>query len=209
MNDITAQGIYYQPNIAYATTAHHYPVSYPGYLETFNVQDAIPQDANPSGEHAAIIQRYSAYWGFHIGGSTDRQPPVVYYRAWHGTWSGNWSAWVPEHDYHGSGETGTGEGIVHNVGRLQICTLNTSKTNIAINNAYGALYVGSYTWTFPKPFAVTPSVQCGMFKWGAGASWGTVKEVTSSNATFYGIDAFNRASGPVQIQATAIGLSVV
>ena len=194
LNDITEQGIYYQPYNAYATTAHNYPVPYAGYLETFNVQDAIP-----SGEQAAIIQKYSAYRGINI------QLPVVYYRSWYGSWS----AWMPEHNYHGSGETGTGEGIAHNVGRLQICTLNTSKTNIAINAAYGALYIGSYTWTFPKPFAETPSVQCGMFRWETGASWGVVREVTSSNATIYGLDVFNRASGTVQIQATAIGLSVV
>lgn len=195
LNDITEQGIYYQPYGVYATTAHNYPVPYAGYLETFNVQDAIP-----SGEQAAIIQKYSAYWGIHI------QPPVVYYR---GSWYGSWSAWVPEHDYHGPGETGTGEGIAHNVGRLQICTLNTIKTNIAINAAYGALYCGSYTWTFPKPFAETPSVQCGMFRWETAASWGVVSGATASNATFYGLDAFKRASGEVQIQATAIGLSVV
>ena len=136
------------------------------------------------------------------------QSPVVYYRSLR--YHADWSAWMPEHDYHGSGETGTGEGIVHNVGRLQICTLNTRKTNIAINVAYGPLYLGAYTWTFPKPFAETPSVQCGMFRWGTSASWGTVREVSSSNAIFYGFDVFKHASGEdVLIQATAIGLSVV
>lgn len=193
LNDITAQGIYYQPDSAYATPAHNYPVYDVGYLETFNVQDAIP-----SGEWTMIIQKYSAYWG-------------TYYRSWYGRADrGSWSAWLPDHDYHGSAQTGTGEGVVHNVGWLQICTLNTRKTNIAINAAYGALYYGSYTWTFPKPFAGTPSVQCGMFRWGTSASWGAVREATSSNATFYGFDAFSRASGEdVLIQATAIGLSVV
>ena len=195
LNDITEQGIYYQPYNFYATTAHNYPVPYTGYLETFNVQDALPHAA-------AIIQKYSACREIN-----NIQPPAVYYRA---SWRGSWSAWTPEHDYHGSGETGTGEGIVHNVGRLQICTLNTRKTNIAINAAYGPLYLGFYTWTFPKPFAETPSVQCGMFRWGTAASWGVVREATSSNATFYGFDAVKRASGEdVLIQATAIGLSVV
>ena len=193
LNDITEQGIYYQPYSVDATTAHNYPVPYAGYLETFNVQGTIP-----FGAPAAIIQKYSA---FNRGMS-----PVVYYRSWYGSWS----AWMPEHNYHGSGETGTGEGIVHNVGRLQICTLNTSKTDIAINVAYGALYFGAYTWTFPKPFAETPSVQCGAFHWGSGASWGVVGEASSSNALLYGLDAFKRASGEtVLIQATAIGLSVV
>ena len=112
---------------------------------------------------------------------------------------------MPTSDY----ET-TGEGIVFNVGQLQICTLNTSKTNIAINRAYGALYYGLYTWTFPKPFAEAPSVQCGAFHWGSGASWGAAGEANSSNALLYGFDAFSRASGEtVLIQATAIGLSVV
>ena len=54
LNDITAQGIYYQPNYVYATTAHNYPRSYRGYLETFNVQDAIPS----GGQAAIIIQHY-------------------------------------------------------------------------------------------------------------------------------------------------------
>lgn len=189
LNDITEQGIYYQPYGAYATTAHNYPVSYPGYLETFNVQGTIP-----SGGPAVIIQKYSTLSGI---------IPVVYYRSWDAIWS----AWVPTSDYE---RTPTGDGIVFNVGRLQICTLNTRKTNIAINAAYGALYLGSYTWTFPKPFAETPSVQCGMFRWGTAASWGAVRDVTSSNATFYGFDAVKRASGEaVLIQATAIGLSVV
>lgn len=194
LNDITKQGIYYQPYGVYATTAHNYPVSSMGYLETFNAQEAIL-----SGEQAAIIQKYSAYCGFGI------TAPVVYYRS---SWGGHWLPWVPEYDYHGSGETGTGEGIAHNVGRLQICTLDTRKTNIAINVAYGALYLGSYTWTFPKPFAETPSVQCGLFRWETSASWGVVSGATSSNATLYGLDAFKRASGEVRIQATAIGLSV-
>ena len=189
LNDITAQGIYYQPRDAYATPAHNYPVPYAGYLETFNAQDALP-----SGGLAYIIQRYSTYRG-------------IYYRRWQ---YDSWSAWVPTSDYELTPQTGTGEGYVFNVGRLQICTLNTSKTNIAINRAYGALYYGLYTWTFPKPFAVPPSVQCGAFHWGSGASWGAAGEVSSSNALLYGFDAFNRASGEaVIIQATAIGLSVV
>ena len=201
LNDITEQGIYYQPYDVDATTAHNYPVPCAGYLETFNVQGAIIQGTIPLDTPATIIQKYTAC-GINI------LSPVVYYRSRY--YLHRWQSWLPEHDYHGSGETGTGEGIVHNVGQLQICTLNTRKTNIAINVAYGPLYLGSYTWTFPKPFAETPSVQCGMFRWGTAASWGTVREATSSNATFYAYDTMSRASGEdVLIQATAIGLSVV
>lgn len=189
LNDITEQGIYYQPYINYATTAHNYPIAYRGYLETFNAQDAIP-----SGRPALIIQRYSTYRG-------------IYYRSYYG----DWEPWLPTSDYEITPQgPGWDEGVVFNVGRLQICTLNTSKTNIAINTAYGPLYLGAYTWTFPKPFALTPSVQCGMFRWGTGASWGTVGVASSSNALLYGFDTFKRASGEtVRIQATAIGLSVV
>ena len=196
LNDITEQGIYYQPFSFDATTARNYPVPYAGYLETFNVQGTTPFDAP-----AAIIQKYSAC-------GLNMQSPVVYYRS--RRYHNRWTAWMSTGDYETATQTGTGEGIVHNVGRLQICTLNTRKTNIAINAAYGPLYLGSYTWTFPKPFAETPSVQCSTFHWGTGASWGTVCEASSSNALLYGFDAFKRASGEtVLIQATAIGLSVV
>ena len=186
LNDIIAQGIYYQPANANATTAHNYPVSYAGYLEVFNAGDNI-------------VQRYTAYH------APNNASPAIYYRSYYVS---SWRSWLTTSDYETTSQTGTGEGYVFHVGRLQICILNTTKNNIAISNSYGSLYVGSYVWTFPKPFASAPSVTCGSFIWGTGSSWGLVRASTTTSATLYGMDAFKRASGTnVYIQATAIGFS--
>lgn len=86
------------------------------------------------------------------------------------------------------------------------CWIYTTK-NVAINNAYGSLYQGTWTWTFPTAVGFTdaPTVTCSHFKWGTGASWGTVSASTTTNATLRGIDAVTRASGSCVIAAYAIG----
>ena len=89
-----------------------------------------------------------------------------------------------------------------------ICYLNTSVTDQAINNAYGAnLYQGTRTWTYPVAFINdTVSVSCGQFQWGTSASWGTVVSADKTSAQLRGIDAFSRATGTeTKIQAIAIG----
>ena len=88
-----------------------------------------------------------------------------------------------------------------------ICYLNTEVTDQAINNAYGSLYQGSRTWTYPVVFINdNVSVTCGQFQWGTSASWGTVVSADKTSANLRGIDAFTRATGTaVKIQAIAIG----
>ena len=92
-----------------------------------------------------------------------------------------------------------------NSGILECC-IKTTK-NVAINNEYGSLYQGSWTWTFPSAVAFTaaPTVTCSHFKWGTGASWGTVAGSSTASADLRVIDVMSRASGSCDIAAYAIG----
>ena len=88
---------------------------------------------------------------------------------------------------------------------LQICWIN-SNVSMAINTAYGSLYQGSYTWTFPVEFVSAPTVTVGAVRWGTGASWGTLGGAPSTTqAVLRGIDIASRASGSTHIEAMAIG----
>lgn len=88
---------------------------------------------------------------------------------------------------------------------IQICWLNTTGS-VAVNGAYGSLYIGAYNWTFPKAFASTPTVTVGMARWGTGASWGTVSGIPDLDVvTIRIIDVASRASGTTYFQAMAIG----
>ena len=82
-------------------------------------------------------------------------------------------------------------------------------TDQAINNAYGSLYQGTRTITYPVAFVGnTPVLTCSMFKWGSSASWGTTTENDTplTKGTLRGIDAFSRATGTTcRIAWTAIG----
>ena len=82
LNDITDQGIYYQPRSAQATTAHNYPVRYAGYLEVINA-------AGLYGSSAEIIQRYTAYR------RSASVLPETFTRARSGS---TWTAWTPKPD---------------------------------------------------------------------------------------------------------------
>lgn len=84
---------------------------------------------------------------------------------------------------------------------------NDEVTDQAINNAYGSLFQGSRTWTYPVEFYDNNvAVHCGQFQWGTSASWGTVVSADKTSANLRGIDAFSRATGTaVKIQAIAIG----
>ena len=83
------------------------------------------------------------------------------------------------------------------------CWINTTQ-NVAFS-AYGSLYLGSWTWTFPITFISTPTVTCSEFKWGTGAAWGLVGSSSITNALLRGMDVVERASGSTVISAYAIG----
>ena len=84
------------------------------------------------------------------------------------------------------------------------CWVNTSQ-NVAINNVYGSLYQGTWTWNFAITFNANPAVTCSLFKWGTGASWGTVSASSTKNAVLRGFDVVSRAAGTCNIAAYAIG----
>lgn len=87
-----------------------------------------------------------------------------------------------------------------------ICTLQTTVTDQAIENAYGSLYQSIRVWTFPVPFVKRPAVSCSEAQWGTGCSWGSVRGANATTATLRIMDAFQRQAGTnVSISAIAIG----
>lgn len=105
----------------------------------------------------------------------------------------------------GASKQSSGENYVRYDNGLQICWVNTT-VNMAINTAYGSLYQGSYTWTFPVEFVSAPTVTVGAVRWGTGASWGTLAGAPSTTqAVLRGIDTASRASGSTLIEAIAVG----
>lgn len=77
-----------------------------------------------------------------------------------------------------------------------ICWNVGSRTDWAINSAYGSLYQGYVTFTYPMAFIAIPAVIPGHAQWGASASWGTLQAVPGlTTFTFRAIDTSSRASG--------------
>lgn len=68
-------------------------------------------------------------------------------------------------------------------------------TTAGINNAYGSLYQGVFSWTFPIQFLERPEIViCSKAQYGTGASWGTVNSWSVSSTVIRAFDAFSRAS---------------
>lgn len=77
-----------------------------------------------------------------------------------------------------------------------ICWYAETLTDVAINSAYGSLYQGTKSFTFPSAFAYAPTVVCGIGKWGSSASWQTQAAVASTTGvTLRFMDVSSRASG--------------
>lgn len=108
-------------------------------------------------------------------------------------------------DTYGSNSNGT---YIRYTNGIQICWYRTVDNTIAINNAYGSLFQNVKTWTYPAAFIAAPTVQCSEFRWGTGASWGTVGGTPLvASAVLRGIDSISRATGTdVNITAMAIGV---
>lgn len=88
-----------------------------------------------------------------------------------------------------------------------IALMNITVTNQSIGDAYGSLFQGSRTWTFPVEFAEAPVVICGCFKWGTSASWpGIANASTPTQGFLRAWDIASRPSGTsTVITAYAIG----
>ena len=123
------------------------------------------------------------------------------------TWDGHiYTSGGTADSHHDIAITEMSSNYIRYANGVQICWLNTS-ANVAMNTAYGSLYQGSYTWTFPVEFVSAPTVTVGAMRWGTGASWGTLGGAPSTTqAILRGIDIVSRASGSTHIEAMAIGL---
>lgn len=102
-----------------------------------------------------------------------------------------------------SGSNANGNYVKFSDGTL-ICWYYGSK-NVAINKAYGSLYQGTITCTFPAAFYSKPAVSIGQAKWGTGASWGAVSSTNTTSTVLRFLDAFSRSSASMDISYIAIG----
>lgn len=69
-------------------------------------------------------------------------------------------------------------------------------STIAVDSAYGSLYQAVKTVTFPIPFVGNdPVCTCGRFRWGTGASWGTVSTAGLNDMDLRILDVNQRSSG--------------
>ena len=78
--------------------------------------------------------------------------------------------------------------------------------SLAINTAYGSLFLGTLTFTFPKAFAAEPVVapaQCRL--WDTGASWAALNSSNATSCTISYLDAFTRAAKATKVGYIAIG----
>ena len=93
-----------------------------------------------------------------------------------------------------SGSNSNGSYIKFSDGTM-ICYLNITVTDQAIKNAYGSIFQGARKYTYPIPFSSKPSVTCTSFRWGTGASWGTVADISAKIVTLRGFDFYQREAG--------------
>ena len=87
---------------------------------------------------------------------------------------------------------------------LQICWLSTT-ASMAVDTAYGSIYIHNFNWTFAKPFVQEPAVAVGRAQWGTSASWGTVAGISATSTDIRVMDFFQRTTGSTYITAIAIG----
>jgi hypothetical protein len=87
---------------------------------------------------------------------------------------------------------------------LLICWFVGTKS-LAISSAYGALFVGQLSFTFPYEFIAQPVVSPGRSQYATGAAWAGVAGVTTTTCAIYFIDAVTRAAADTTVSYLAVG----
>ena len=77
--------------------------------------------------------------------------------------------------------------------------------SIGISQVYGPGYLGSVYFKFPVLFKDVPSVSCSEARWGTGASWPIVFEVTIEKVALKIFDFYKRDTGATDISFIAVG----
>ena len=93
-----------------------------------------------------------------------------------------------------SGSNANGRYIKFDDGTM-ICTYNATVTDQAITDAWGSMFIGLRTWTYPASFISAPSVNASIFRWGSGASFGSCWSNGAASATMRAYDIASRAAG--------------
>lgn len=179
----------------------------PGHwYNAISAEVATMTNAPPNNQAGALLVLRASgviqYWHEYNINSTDGN---VWRRRWYES-TDNWSAWEL---YQGPAMFETGNNANGYWIRLpslgfQICWIKTSSSSIAINNAYGSMYISNaLTWTYPRAFTADPAVGCTQFQWGSAASWGSVISIGTTQATYRGLNATTQASG------TSVGISLI
>lgn len=206
VSDLGGWGSYLPPGSdfnTYKTPGHWYnAVS----AEVAGMTNAPPN--NQAG--ALLVLRASGviqYWHEYNINVTDGN---VWRRRWYEA-TDSWSDWQL---YQGPalfevGSNGNGSWIRFPSSGFQLCWVTFNSTSIAINTAYGSMYISTaLTWTYPRAFTSEPAVACSRFHWAGSASWGSVISAGTSAATYRGANATSLNSGTsVGIALTAIGVA--
>lgn len=88
---------------------------------------------------------------------------------------------------------------------LQVCWFVGARP-LAINTAYGSLFQGVQSFTFPQPFASEPHVSAGRSQWGTGRSWALVSSATTTSCIIGYVDTGSRAAQDTTVSYVAVGL---
>ncbi len=97
-----------------------------------------------------------------------------------------------------SGSNASGNYIKFADGTL-LCTYNATVTDQAITDAWGSMFTGTRTWSYPASFISSPSVIASIFRWGTGASFGSCWSNSEAAATMRVYDISTRAIGEFTI----------
>lgn len=89
----------------------------------------------------------------------------------------------------------------------QICGISEEVTNQAISTAYGTLFQGTRSWTFPAAFSAVPTLGAPFAHWGTGRAWGSMVALPTTTTAFLTFfDIASRATGTAfQYGAIAFG----